>query len=204
MARLKIIKSTAGLLLLALAAFLFAGCGTTPQPHFDGDAGGAAVLSDNFNIGDLVKVTYSGIEVPPLPHEERVKDDGTITLTYIGSVKAAGKSPGQLQREIRDKYIQGGYYTASLNITVSGQERFVFVGGEVRLPNRYPYTEGMTVLKAIQTAGGFTDFANHKKVYLTRVNGKKITVNADKAQDRPELDLPVYPGDLINVAKKWW
>jgi protein involved in polysaccharide export with SLBB domain len=61
----------------------------------------------------------------------------------------------------------------------------------------------MTVLKAIQTAGGFTEFAKRTKVQVTRANGhKEKPVNYDKAVKNPKLDLPIYPGDQIFVDKR--
>ena len=63
----------------------------------------------------------------------------------------------------------------------------------------------MTVLKAIQSASDFTDFAKKKKVQLTRSNGrKKETINCEKARQDPKLDLPIYPGDNIYVPRRFW
>jgi polysaccharide export outer membrane protein len=160
--------------------------------------------SEKFNVGDLVVVNFSGLsDVMIPPHEERVKEDGTITLPFIGSVVARGKGPGELQKEIRAKYVEGKIYPANLNVTVKGQERSFFVDGEVRMPNRYVWAEGMTVLKAVASAGGFTDFAKRSKVTVTRMDGRKFTINCEKAMENPELDLPVYPGDRVLVPRRW-
>ena len=53
-------------------------------------------------------------------------------------------------------------------------------------------------------AAGFTDFANKKKVKLTRVDGRTQTVNCIKALDKPSLDPEVYPGDKIYVRRRIW
>ena len=158
-----------------------------------------------FNIGDLVIVNFSGLSVEALipPHEERVKEDGKITLPLIGPVTAKGKTAGELQKLIRDKYIEGKYYPESLNVTVRGESLIFFVDGEVRSPNRYVWSEGMSVLKAISSAGGFTDFANKTEVTVTRQSGRTYTVNCKKALEKPELDLPVYPGDRVVVPRRW-
>ena len=59
---------------------------------------------NGFRVGDHVTVVFSGnIILPEQSHEERVKDDGTITLPEIGAVKAVGKTTGQLQKEIREQ-----------------------------------------------------------------------------------------------------
>ena len=202
MAQMKLLKQLTGCLMVTLALLLLVGCETigssgsgpkeTPAP------------SIVFKVGDLVIVTFSGLGGTPIPpHEERIKEDGTVTLSLIGSVKAVGKTPGQLQKDIRDLYVPA-YFGPSLNITVKAQERYFYVGGEVKANGRYPWVEGMTAVKAIQNAGGLTDYANHKKVRITRQSGKQLTVNYDKALENPALDIPVYPDDSINVPKKIW
>ena len=80
----------------------------------------------------------------------------------------------------------------------------VFVGGEVKREGPNPYLPGMTVLKAIQHAGGFTEFANRKKVRITREDGRQETINCDKAVKNPKFDKPIYPDDRIDVPRRWF
>jgi protein involved in polysaccharide export with SLBB domain len=190
-----------------LIAGLFTGCETldsgsgasnqaAPAPPSIAEASSSTVL----RVGDSLKIDFSGSGTQEVrPHEETIKDDGTITLSYIGSVKAAGKTMGGLQKEIHDLYVPR--YYAYLNVTVSANFRYFYVGGEVKLPNRYPYVDGITVTRAIQSAGDFTDYASKKNVQLIRQNGQKITINVPKAQGDPKLDVPVYPGDTIHVRR---
>jgi len=78
-----------------------------------------------------------------------------------------------------------------------------YVDGEVKSPGPKLYMgQPVTVLKAIASAGDFTDFAKRTKVTLTRLNGKKQTINCDKARKDPRLDAPVYPGDTIHVPRR--
>jgi polysaccharide export outer membrane protein len=205
MVQMNLLQKLAGCVALAMALFLMTGCETTNPDAFGG--GGniqpppPASSSSVLDVGDLVIVTFSGVEQPPPQHEERIKDDGTITLPLIGSVVAKGKTTGELQQEIRGKYVPK-YFTESLNVTVKSTDRYFFVGGEVKGASRYPWSDGMTLVKAIQTAGGFTDFAKRSKVRVTRLNGKTLIVNYDKALEKPELDVPIYPGDTITVPRK--
>lgn len=72
-------------------------------------------------------------------------------------------------------------------------------------PSRHPYLGEMTLLKAIASAGDFTDFANKKKVEITRANGQKLRVNCVKAQANPDkFDVPIYPEDAIFVPRRIW
>ena len=61
----------------------------------------------------------------------------------------------------------------------------------------------MTLVKAIQTAGGFLEYAKTSKVRVTRVSGKTIVIDYDKAIVDSTYDVPIYPGDTINVPKRW-
>jgi polysaccharide export outer membrane protein len=158
--------------------------------------------ADRFAVGDLVIVKFSGtIEQIP-QHEERIKDDGTITLTHIGAVQAAGKTPGELQKEIHDRYVPD--YYRRLTVVVTGEQRVYYVGGQVRAPGRQVYLGTTTVTKAIQSAGDFTDFGAKTRVELTRADGKTVKVNCVKAAKDAALDLPVYPGDKIHVPLRDW
>jgi protein involved in polysaccharide export with SLBB domain len=158
---------------------------------------------DVFSVGDFVMGAFSGVGTPPLPHEEQVKSDGNVTLPYIGSVRAEGKSPGDLQHDIYARYVPK-YYTAGsgFTVTVKPKERVYYVGGEVKAPGPKIYLGKTTVTKAIQTAGDFTDFANKRSVKLIRADGTTLTVNCKKAIERPELDPPVFPGDKIHVKRR--
>lgn len=189
---------------LALAAMLVtSGCETTPETNRDGDE--IAAMSgegDRFAVGEQVRVSFSGIPDPILPHEERVKGDGTITLPLIGSVKALGKSPGELQKELQGLYVPK--YYVRLIVTVTSQERVFYVGGQVRQPGRQIYIGETTITKAIQSSGDFTDFADKKRVKLIRPGQKPVIVNCVEALENPSKDLPVFPGDKIYVPQRWW
>ena len=214
--------------MVCVAGWLAAGCTTTPppdekptfsslpgQPTSAAVSGGATTnaagksplggITDQggvLAVGDLVTVKFSGtIEQIP-PHEERIKDDGSITLPLIGAVQAAGKSTGDLQKEIHDRYVPD--YYVRLTVTVTGEQRVYYVGGQVRQPGRQVYLGLTTVTKAIQSAGDFTDFAAKTRVELTRADGKTITIDCVKAAKDPALDLQVFPGDKINVPLRDW
>jgi polysaccharide biosynthesis/export protein VpsN len=162
----------------------------------------AGSSSDVLRVGDLVVVVFSDLPVLVPPFEERVKDDGTITLLLNQSFHAAGKVRGELEREIRERYVPR--YYVNLTVTVKPQERFIYVEGEVKLPSRQLHPGDITVLKAIASAGGFTDYANKRKVRLLRANGQTAIVDCVAVLDNPQLDLPVNPNDKIHVPRRLW
>ncbi len=199
-----------GLFAVCLAltgGLVFTGCRSADVPVFSSDVPGSTGTSTNpnvrevgrFAIGDQVSVTLIGPDPPILPHEERIKEDGTITMDLIGPVKAVGKTAGELQKEIHDAYVPK-YYTR-LTVVVKSPDLSYSVGGEVKLEGPKLYTGETTLTKAIQAAGGFTDFADKKKIRLTRA-GKTTVHNWKKIQDKPTLDPFVIPGDSIQVPRR--
>jgi protein involved in polysaccharide export with SLBB domain len=156
---------------------------------------------DPLKPGDKIKIDFqiytSSSPIPP--HEETVKDDGSIHLDLIGDVQAGGLNARQLEKVIHDKYVPD--YYKRITIVVTPDNRYFYVGGEVKQPNRQLYTGNMTVTRAIQSSGDFTDFADRKKVVLTRANGERTVINITDARKDPKKDLPVYPGDSIHVPQ---
>ena len=181
---------------------LLSGCASSGSAPGAGGALPSREGVDLLRIGELVAIEFSGVTDPPPRHEERIKTDGMITLPSVGAVQAAGKTRGQLEEDIHNLYVPR--YYKQLAVVVRNEGRFFYVNGQVRSPNQYPYLKEMTVLKAIATAGGFTDFSKKSKVLVTRADGRKITVNCDKALRNPKLDIPIYPDDTIEVPRRYW
>jgi len=89
-----------------------------------------------------------------------------ISMPLLGDVKAAGKTTTQLADEITvmlKKYIQDPNVTVVLGQVNSKR---IYLLGEVSKPGPVEMTPGMTFLQAIATAGGLTQFANSKKIYI--------------------------------------
>ncbi|MFZ5453723.1 MAG: polysaccharide biosynthesis/export family protein [Thermodesulfobacteriota bacterium] len=75
---------------------------------------------------------------------------------------------------------------------------FLYITGEVKKPGRYPYEEGMTVLEAVTTAGGFSDKAAAGRTRILREQG------GVKTKIGAKLDDPVRPEDTIVVPESWF
>jgi polysaccharide export outer membrane protein len=174
----------------------------TPTTNLLQSAGGGISI---LRVGDPLTVSFTDIPVLTSGmHEQKVRipEGGTITLPYNVRVMAAGKTVSQLEKDVRDAYVPA--YFVNLTAIVNTEERFFYVDGEVKLPGRQGFSGELTVLRAIGTAGGFTDFANRRKIQLRRQNGQTFFINWNKAIDHPELDLPVYPNDHIFVKRTIW
>jgi len=222
------LKASLALAVWSIVAGLLSGCYTDPNAGSAGSAGGKFVFPDenqgagitsggggdtmsmpSFNSGqDFSKIVtgdflvISFTDVPPQSMQEvkvRVPQDGLITLPYNVKVRAVGRSSTELQEVIRTNYVPTMY--VNLTATVKVDERFYFVGGEVRSSGRQVYLGEMTVTRAIDTAGGFTDFANRRKIELRRANGETLKINWNQVRKNPKLDLQVFPNDHITVLR---
>jgi len=156
--------------------------------------------TDSLEPGNQITITFSGLSTIPIPYSCRIREDGTMSPPYLKEpVVAAGKTVGELELELEQKYVPDIYKT--INVTIKTADRFFYVGGEVRQPSRQIFIGRITVTQAIQSAGDFTDFGNQREVRVIRANGKVDIIDCKAALDDPTRDLPVYPGDNIVVAR---
>jgi len=212
---------------LVLAGLFLAGChsgaerkfadvsGATGASHQPQAIGGSADVPgteapkvtggiDFIKVGDNLVVTFSDLpqQQQPTIIDDKVRGDGTIRLIQNLTFKAAGKARGDLEKEIHDTYVTNYFQTMSVTVKQMKDTQFYYVDGEVKTPNRQIYISRLTVLKAIASANGFTDFARKKGVILTRADGHTIKVNCVKAQTNPTLDPELFPGDKIYVPRR--
>jgi protein involved in polysaccharide export with SLBB domain len=165
-----------------------------------GAAGGTNPLDTNnytLRVGDEMTVNFFDVAPPIQPITDQIKEDGTITLIYNEKFQAAGKTISQLQNDVHVRYVPA--YLKYMTVNIAVLNRLYTVSGEVKAGNSFAYPGHMTVLQAIANAGGFTDYANKKKVKVTRADHRQITVNCIKAQQDPDLNIDIFPGDSIYV-----
>lgn len=156
--------------------------------------------------GDTIEVRLGGVpsgDVSQITGSYVVDNQGFINLSYINKISVGGKTAAQAADTIEAAYKSAQIFTnPTITISTQGMGRFVNVGGEVKAPSRIPYTPDLTLMSAINAAGGPTEFANTKKVRLIR--GKEVMViDSKKILSNPSLDLPVKPGDQIFIEQSW-
>jgi polysaccharide export outer membrane protein len=133
-----------------------------------------------------------------------VRPDGKISLPLLNDVQAAGLTPMQLSVVIADglkKYMNDPQVTVSVSEINS---RRIYVTGEVTRAGAFPLLPNMTVLQALSSSGGFTQFAKLKNIYVLRIeDGKqvKLPFNYKEAVNgkKPEQNVLLQPGDVIVV-----
>jgi polysaccharide biosynthesis/export protein len=133
-----------------------------------------------------------------------VRPDGKITLPLLNDVQAAGLAPMELANEITEqlkKYINNPQ--VSVSVTEINSRR-VYVTGEVMKGGAFALLPHMTVLQALSSSGGFTQFARIKNIYVLRIEGGKsvkIPFNYREAVKgkNPEQNIELVSGDVIVV-----
>jgi len=133
-----------------------------------------------------------------------VRPDGKISLPLLNDVQASGLTAMELANNITEglkKFINNPQVTVSVTEINS---RRVYVTGEVSKPGAYPLLPNMTALQAVTSAGGFTQFARTKNIYILRNEGGKQTKYSFNYNDvvkgkRSDENITLQPGDTIVV-----
>jgi polysaccharide export outer membrane protein len=158
-------------------------------------------ISDLLRGGDTLIIRLTGVPTADQGiFEVKIDEAGKISMPHIGSLAAANNTTVTLKKLIESTYIKDEIFT-NPNVTVDLKEqRFVDVTGEVRSPMRVPYTKDLTAMGAVAACGGFTDFANRRRVRLTQ-NGVTQEFNAKEIQSDQGRDIRLRPNDKIHVDR---
>jgi polysaccharide export outer membrane protein len=175
-----------------------------PAMASDAPKKAAATADPNYVIGAQDVLDVSVWKEPDVSRVVPVRPDGKISLPLLNDVQAAGLTPSQLAAQITDslkKYVTTPQVTVIVT-TINSQR--VYILGEVTRPGAYPILPGMSVLQALSSAGGFTQYARVKSIFVRRFeNGKEVkypfnykdVINGKK----PEQEILLKAGDTIVV-----
>lgn len=155
-------------LALSIAAVPAGAQDAKQQSTTEATAKAPATSDPNYMIGPQDVVDIDVWKEAELTRSVPVRPDGKISLPLLNDVQAAGLTPTQLSEEITTglkKFITDPQVTVI--VTEINSQR-VYILGEMTRPGAYPLLPGMTVLQALSSAGGFTPFANMKKIYVLR------------------------------------
>jgi polysaccharide export outer membrane protein len=170
-----------------------------------------AVLDDKKKLGPNDFVSFRVVEDRDNDSQRlRVNDNGELEVPYVGLVSAEGRTCKELAYMIKSLLEKEYYYHATVILAVdriSEKSRGrIYVYGSVKTqgPQEIPPDESYTVSKAIIRAGGFGDFANKRKVKVTRKNGKEFNVDLKRVieEGHTEEDMVVVPDDQIYVPQR--
>jgi polysaccharide export outer membrane protein len=178
--RLNIMKLAALILVTALVCAASAQQkpeANQPAQTADANSGAnkAATSDPNYVIGGQDVLDISVWKEAELTRTVPVRPDGKISLPLLNDVQAAGLTPTQLAEQITEslkKYVTDPQVTVIIS-QINSQR--IYILGEVSRAGAYPLLPNMTLLQGLSSAGGFTQFANLKKIYMFRMeNGKQV------------------------------
>lgn len=176
---------------------------TAPAP--DSKASPVPATTDpSYVIGPEDVLDINVWKEPDVSRVVPVRPDGRISLPLINDVQAGGLSPQQLAALVTEKLRK--YFNepqVTVIVTAINSQR-VFVVGEVLRAGAFPLIPGMTVLQALSSAGGFTTFADVKKIHVMRLrDGKHVELPFNYRDvlrgDNPEQNIKLEPGDTVVV-----
>ncbi|MGB3470880.1 MAG: polysaccharide biosynthesis/export family protein [Erythrobacter sp.] len=155
-------------------------------------------------IGPLDTIRVDVFDVPELSREVQVDASGRIAMPLIGTLDAGGKTAAEVAElvaiALRGKYVRNPDVTINLINSVS---QVVTVDGQVTEPGLYPVTNQMTLMRAVASAQGLSEFADLEDVVVLRiVNGQKFAGLYNIAAIRRGVyaDPPIYANDLVIVG----
>jgi polysaccharide export outer membrane protein len=163
-----------------------------------------ATSDPNYVIGPQDVIDVNVWKEPDISRTVPVRPDGKISLPLLNDVQAAGMTPAQLGNQITaslKKYVTNPQVTVI--VTAINSQR-IYVLGEVTRPGAFPLLPGTTVLRGLSSAGGFTQFAKMKSIYVLRLeNGKQVKYPFNYKDvvngKHPEQDILLKAGDTIVV-----
>jgi polysaccharide biosynthesis/export protein len=179
-----------------------ASSGTTAEPN--NKVSTSVQQSPDYKIGPMDVLQIDVWKEPEITRTIPVRPDGKISLPLLNDVQAAGLTAMQLAGAIREGLTK---YLTSPQVTVTVTQinsRRVYLTGEVSRAGMIPLLPNMTVLQALSSAGGFTQFAKLKSIYVLRVEDGRQVKYPFNYKDvikgkNSEQNILLRPGDVIVV-----
>jgi polysaccharide export outer membrane protein len=167
----------------------------------------ASIATDDYHIGagDVLQITVwkePEVSVPSVV----VRPDGKVAIPLIKDVTVEGMTPQVAEAAIAREL---GKYVNDPNVSVvvtAINSKKVYVIGAVTTQGPIPYSYRMSVMQALSEAGGLTDFAKRKQIYVLRNEGGKeyrlpFDYTAVIKGEKMEQNVQLIPGDTLVVPQ---
>jgi polysaccharide export outer membrane protein len=213
------------ILAAAIAAVLLSGCRAAEERRiyrylntegFGKRAQGDANTENYVGVGDTVTITdtlHPTLQLPP----QEVDVDGTIVVPDLGSLAVLGRTRGEIEALLRERFADL-YDRTDLHVQIRSDRKKIFVVGEVKKPGAMPFQGDLTIFEVVLDAVPIDESANLGRVQLIRgdpVDPTIITVNFDDFIDYGdttynvlvrENDIvyvpPTFIGSFANLVKR--
>jgi polysaccharide export outer membrane protein len=162
-------------------------------------------LPEGYRIGagDVLQIAVWKEADASVP-EVVVRADGKISVPLVKEVDVLGLTPKDLEKLLTEKLSR---LINDPDVTVVAKQinsLKVYLAGAVRKEGPVPLLGPKTVLQAINEAGGLTEYAKKKKIYVLRPEGGKqvrLPFNYEDVikGERPEQNILLKPNDMIVV-----
>ncbi|RMD97457.1 MAG: hypothetical protein D6812_15255 [Deltaproteobacteria bacterium] len=139
-----------------------------------------------YRIGPEDVIQVSVWKDPGLSATVPVRPDGMISLPLLDDIRAAGLTTLELRDEITER-LQEFIETPDVTVTVTNVNSYrFFVVGKVNQPGVFPLRQQTSLFQALTLAGGLTEFAHPREMFILRYYGEK------------EVRIPVPYKDLLS------
>ena len=145
--------------------------------------------------GDSLHITVFGEN--DLSRDVKLGADGRINYAFIGQIELAGQTIAEVEKTITARLLGDYLINPRVSVTMADYRPF-FIKGEVNSPGSFAFQPGLTVSKAISLAGGLTERASDRKIYLIR-DGQ-----GEASRAKVGLDELISPGDTIDIEQSFF
>ncbi|MGE0487570.1 MAG: XrtA/PEP-CTERM system exopolysaccharide export protein [Gammaproteobacteria bacterium] len=195
-----------GLIVIAVALSACGSMGSHPPAPAK-----VETTAPKYLIGPLDALNVVVWRNPELSTVVTVRPDGMISTPLVEDLRAAGKTPSELAREM-EKSLSRVIRDPVVSVVVTGFQGVyseqIRIVGEASRPQSVPYRKDMTLLDVMIQVGGLTDFADGNAAVLIRGSegGKQYSVRLKDLLRRGDIsaNAPVLPGDVIIVPQGWF
>ena len=151
-----------------------------------------------YRLGSGDKIRVVVLQDTEFSGDYEVNASGGISARMLGPIQVVGKTVGEIEDYLRDRYREHGYLVSPrLSVELVAMRPFYIVG-EVARSGQFPYVNCLRVIQAIAIAGGFT-----RRAGKTRLTIKRFYSTSAEEEYVTE-DTLVEPGDVIRVPERWF
>jgi len=171
----------------------------------------AGSAGEDYTIGPLDSLTVFVWRNPELGASVSVRPDGRITLPLINDLIAVGKTPTQVSDAIRDAlttYIKDPIVSVIVNNFSGTYSQQIRIVGAAEKPAAISYRADMTLLDAMISVGGLSQYAAGNRAKLVRhdpVTNKqqefKLRIDSLLKRGDIKANVKLLPGDVIIIPE---